>query len=266
MILTPFRYPGAKNKLLTTLRHHIDEIAKWDHFCDAFVGGGCVLLDVASRYRKMKLWVNDKDYWMSSFWKVVSRESDREMNELLLLMAKHPTLELFYKLKETPPNSDVEAAYRAVFFNRTTFSGILSSGPIGGKEQKSKYTIDCRWNYHKLHSKIWACHMLLKGRTEVDCKDFKHYYPLTNSNYPVYIDPPYYHKGDALYPERMSKEDHKYLAEVLQQRSNWILSYDDCPQIRELYSNNIILDLNTRYCINGKKQNWVNKGELLILP
>jgi DNA adenine methylase len=266
MIFSPFRYPGAKNKLLPILRQHIDEVASWEHFCDAFVGGGCVLLDVASRYPKMKLWVNDKDYWMSSFWKVVSRRDDKQMLQLLKLMEQYPTLEHFYKLKETPATDEVEAAYRAVFFNRTTFSGILTSGPIGGKDQKSQYTVDCRWNYNKLKEKILACHKLLAERTEVDCKDFKHYYPLTNSNYPTYIDPPYYHKGDALYPERMTDEDHKYLANILNGRPNWILSYDDCPEIRKLYSNNTIIDLNTRYCINGKKETWVNKGELLILP
>lgn len=266
MILTPFRYAGAKNKLLPILSPHLSKLAEWDFYCEPFVGGGSVLLDVAVRYPKIKLFINDKDYWVSSFWKVVADRNTKGLLYLLKLMEEHPTLEQFYKLREEAPNNEVEAAYRAIFFNRTTFSGILTSGPIGGKDQKSKYPIDCRWNYDKLCKKIMHCHELLVERTEVTCKDFKNCFALTASIYPAYIDPPYFVKGDMLYPETMSEQDHVDLAKILKDRPNWVLSYDDCPEIRELYKNNQIIDLAARYCINGKKDSWAHKNELIIVP
>src|SRR5262249_38928824 len=53
----------------------------------------------------------------------------------------------------------------------------------------------------------------------------------------VYIDPPYYLQGNALYKHGMSEKDHERLAELLRKlRFRWVLSYDDHTRIRELYS------------------------------
>jgi DNA adenine methylase len=264
--LTPFRYPGAKNKLLPILREHLDKImVGQDSFIDVFVGGGSVLLDVAARYPNIKLYANDKDYWVASFWKIVSGDDQAQFDALLALIATQPTLKLFNELRSTPTSDPLQSAYRAIFFNRTTFSGIFYSGPIGGKEQKSQYTVDCRYNAKKIQDKMRACRKLLLNRTTVACTDFASYDVLWNAEAPAYLDPPYYVKGDALYIEKMDSFAHEKMAALLQYRDNWVLSYDDCPEIRKLYSDNQIIDLAARYCINGKKDNWESKNELIIL-
>ena len=64
-IITPFRYPGSKNKLLPVLMEHIDStMVGQDSFTDVFVGGGSVLLEVAQKYPNIKLYANDKNYWV----------------------------------------------------------------------------------------------------------------------------------------------------------------------------------------------------------
>jgi DNA adenine methylase len=265
--ITPFRYPGSKNKLLPVLMEHLDQILMDQNtFMDVFVGGGSVLLEVARKYPKVQLYANDKDHWMYCFWKVVASDDSNKLNELFKLMAQEPTLELFYKLRNEPTNDEIECAYRAIFFNRTTFSGIFYSGPIGGKEQKSKYPIGCRYNVEKLRQKILYCHHLLVGRTQVSGLDFEEYPDFINTEYPAYLDPPYYIKGNILYLEQMTPTKHERLASILQTRKKWVLSYDDCLEIRRLYSQNKIIDLSARYCINGKKDNWESKNEFIILP
>lgn len=266
-VITPFRYPGAKNKLLPILSEHLDVILKGaSKFSDVFVGGGSVLLAVAKKYPNLQLYANDKDYWMYCFWKIVAGTDSTKLNELLDLLDTQPTLELFYKLREEQTNDEIRCAYKAIFFNRTTFSGIAYSGPIGGKDQKSKYTVDCRYNSKKLKKKILECHQLLTGRTQVDNKDFADYEFLVKTNEPAYLDPPYYVKGDALYIEKMDEFQHQQMSEILHKRSHWVLSYDDCPEVRKLYQQHQIIDLAARYCINGKKDNWESKNELIILP
>ena len=261
------RYPGSKAKLMKALMPHIDiMMLNRGEFCDAFIGGGSVLLEVADKYPKIKLYANDKDINIASFWKIISAVDTIKLWELFDLIDAKPTIEQFYKLRETPATNDVECAYRAIYFNRCCFSGIAMSGPIGGKEQKSKYTVDCRYNAGKLKKKIRACHELLIGRTEVSNIDFSLYDPLNKTDMPVYIDPPYWLKGKMLYPENMQPTEHRNLAAILNMRSNWILSYDDCPEIRNLYSKNQIIDLAASYCINGKKTSWEKKNELIILP
>ncbi len=267
MIKTPFRYPGAKNKLLPMLMDYLNPLlSNSTEFIDVFVGGGSVLLEIAEKYPKMILHANDKDYWMYCFWNIVAGNDSYKLNKLLNLIDTPPTLELFYKLREEKTTDEVESAYRAIFFNRTTFSGIFYSGPIGGKEQKSKYTVDCRYNAKKIKSKINACHNLLKDRTTVYNLDFSQLQSLINSDIVAYLDPPYYDKGDALYIEKMSHSDHQNLSNILFNRKNWVLSYDDCAEIRDFYKNSQIIDLSARYCINGKKDNWEHKNELVIMP
>jgi DNA adenine methylase len=267
MTITPFRYPGAKNKMLPILMEHLSPLLdKRPMFLDAFVGGGSVLLEVAEKYPSCLLFANDKDYLVYSFWNIVSGPDSTKFEELLELIETRPTLELFYKLRAESPTNEVEAAYRAIFFNRTTFSGIFYSGPIGGKEQKSQYTIDCRYNAKKLKTKILKCRELLQFRTAVVNVDFSDLTMLTSNDVPVYLDPPYYVKGEALYTHSMTPSEHKKLSFILNNRKNWVLSYDDCPEVRLLYANNQVLDLNVRYSINGKKDKWEHKNELVIIP
>jgi DNA adenine methylase len=266
MNITPFRYPGAKNKLLPIVTAHIDEMMiGHDKFCDAFVGGGSVLLDIAKRYPQVQLYANDKDYWVYCFWKIVASSDFNKLSELLTLLDTRPTLDLFYRLRDEQTTDEIRCAYKAIFFNRTTFSGIFKSGPIGGKEQKSAYTVDCRFNSDKLKKKITDCSKLLAGRTIVDNYDINNYSILKSTDCPTYLDPPYYIKGKALYSEYMTHNEHVALADLLCARKNWVLSYDDCPEIRDLYKTKPIVDLSVRYSINGSKTKWEHKNELIIL-
>ena len=265
--LSLFRYPGAKNKLLPIIMDNLKDLIHNDgSFVDAFIGGGSVLLEVAEKYPNIKLYANDKDYWVYSFWKVVSGKDQIAFEELLNMIAQQPTLELFYSLRNDKYEDEVRCAYKAIFFNRTTFSGIFSSGPIGGKKQNSKYTVDCRYNPKVLRSKTIHCRDLLKGRLIIDNKNFKEYLEHLDKDLPIYLDPPYYKAGNALYTEKMSDDDHFNLSVLLFNRDYWVLSYDDCLEIRELYQDHNILDLKARYCITGTKNSWKDKGELIILP
>jgi len=267
MNCSPMRYPGSKNKLLPIINEYLDKtLVNSKYFVDVFVGGGSVLLDVAKRYSKIELFANDKDYSIYSFWKIVGGTDSKKLSDLLGLMAQPVTLEHFYKLRATKTSDDIESAYRAIFFNRTCFSGIVNSGPIGGKEQKSKYTVDCRYNFKKLKDKILACNKLLSGRLTIENEDFSNCKSLLLSDSTIYLDPPYVDAGKELYPEYMKPTEHVGLAAILAATPNWVLSYDDCPEIRSLYCNNQIIDLAARYCINGKKDSWEHKNELIIIP
>ena len=262
-----FRYPGAKAKLLQYINPYIDSlINNATDFADVFVGGGSVLLDVATRYPNIILHANDKDKTIYSFWKIVAGNDINKLDTLLDLMSVQPTIELFNKLRNDPSTlTDVDLAYRGIFFNRTTFSGIAYSGPIGGKSQSGKYKVDCRYNFKKLKDRILKANKLLSGRTNVTNDDFIDFNILKNTTIPVYLDPPYFKAGDSLYLEKMNYANHKQLADLLKVRPNWILSYDSCPEIIDLYKYNKIIDLAARYCINGKKENWKNKNELIIM-
>tara|TARA_R110000868_G_scaffold75946_3_gene218776 strand:+ start:3497 stop:4306 length:810 start_codon:yes stop_codon:yes gene_type:complete len=267
MNIKPFRYPGGKGKMLPVLMKYIEKIHKNTlPFSDAFVGGGSVALEVANKYPDSYIYLNDKDYLIYSFWDVVAGKETDKLSDLIKLIDQPVTLENFYKLKEEVTSDKLRCAYKAIFLNRTTFSGILKSGPIGGKDQNSKYTVDCRYNANKLKKKIIACNKLLQGRTTVTNHDILDLFNYIDNNTTIYLDPPYVKAGKALYSEYMSEQEHIKMRDILVHKNKWILSYDDSDIIREIYSNCSIHDTSGNYSINGVKAQWSKKNELIIIP
>lgn len=54
----------------------------------------------------------------------------------------------------------------------------------------------------------------------------------------LFLDPPYFQKGQDLYLNAYEPEDHKKVADFMRTEYrdfNWIISYDDCPEIANLY-------------------------------
>jgi len=57
-----------------------------------------------------------------------------------------------------------------------------------------------------------------------------------------YLDPPYY-EAEKYYPDRFHPEDHVRLQKALSGvKGKFVLSYNDCPEIRELYKNFTIIE------------------------
>jgi DNA adenine methylase len=82
----------------------------------------------------------------------------------------------------------------------------------------------------------------------------------------VYADPPYL-VDSKLYGNRgdLHDIDHKLLASILKSRDNWVLSYNDCAEVKRLYSGFRIVDegngLSWKYGMSKSK----NSNEVLIL-
>ena len=64
----------------------------------------------------------------------------------------------------------------------------------------------------------------------------------------VYIDPPYYKNGQQLYDNFFTHEDHEILAnEIFDIKQNWVVSYDNVPEIIKLYNHHSNVDYHLRY-------------------
>jgi DNA adenine methylase len=64
----------------------------------------------------------------------------------------------------------------------------------------------------------------------------------------LYLDPPYYVRGRKLYRNFYDHADHALIANIMRHTAgNWIVSYDDTPPIRELYSWSTPIELRLRY-------------------
>jgi DNA adenine methylase len=160
------------------------------------------------------------------------------------------TVDRWQYWREAEPTDTPTRAVKALFLNRTSFSGIMQgrAGPIGGRQQKSKYKIDCRFGVTTLERRLKAVgnladsarllevwHLDWRDSLKMVPKRFSH---LAAEEILVYLDPPYVNKSDRLYPWSFDTNEHAALGEALlsnEMFGRWVLSYDDAPLVRQIY-------------------------------
>jgi DNA adenine methylase len=265
MVRSPFRYPGAKGRLLPLLDPYIAEsLAGCTAFADVFTGGGSVALHVAAKHPKLQIILNDKHPGMYRFWRAVAQASEDDFESTLeVIRTIKPSLDNFHEIKA----QFAEEPTGVVMFvlNRWSHSGMCVN-PIGGKNQSGKWTVGCRWNPSRHVVHLREIRELLRDRTQVFNLDFTELISSMAEGTSFYLDPPYYRQGPNLYAVSMLPDEHAGLAECLHSRGNWVLSYDDAPEVRVLFKDFSITTIPARYSINGKKLSWNNMHELVITP
>lgn len=240
---SPLRYPGGKNRLADFIRIVIQNTGLHDcTYIEPFAGGAGVALSLLLDNTVDTIVINDSDKAIYSFWRSVKEEPEA----LIQLIYDTPvTIDEWRKQKSIYVSSksySLEYAFATLFLNRTNRSGILNAGPIGGYAQSGAWKLDVRYDRDSLASKIQTISEN-KNRIRVYNKDIisllRNYTPQMRGNLFFYFDPPYYNKGQRLYKNFFSPSDHKRIYDVISQEitSPWIITYDDVPQIAEIYKN-----------------------------
>ena len=135
----------------------------------------------------------------------------------------------------------LDLAFATLCLNRTNRSGILTAGPIGGYAQAGEWKLDVRFNKASLIKKIEML-SAQKGNITVYNKDIisliNNYIPRFGTNTFIYFDPPYYNKGQKLYKNFLTPCDHQKIHDAIVQNVHvpWIITYDDVPEICNLYA------------------------------
>lgn len=244
------RYPGSKDKIAKAIIRHFPDQARMGglfgqdniEYVEPFVGGGAVAFKILSTLRpKHSVWLNDRDYGIACLWKSVYQSPD-ELCEKVRRFT--PSVEAFYRYREEDGRKDadvVELGFRKLALHQISFSGLgaKAGGPLGGREQSSEYNVDCRWNAIRLCREVQQRHKGLRRHrsVKITSKDFADVIGSVGPSAFIYADPPYVEKGGQLYAHSMSEADHRRLEVSLRRcRAPFVLSYDDHPLVRELYS------------------------------
>ncbi len=258
---SPLRYPGGKSKISPLVGLIIRKLNfESAIYIEPFAGGAGVAISLLLGGVVNKIVINDYDKAIYSFWRALKEES----NALIHLIENTPvTVEEWHRQKEVFINNNhkysLELGFSAFFLNRTNRSGILSAGPIGGYDQKGNYLIDARYNKAVLIEKI---RVIAKQKKNIFVynKEVRNFItqviPQYQDNALVYFDPPYYHKGKELYKNFFNAEDHRDIAECITHNvvCNWIITYDDCQQIKDIYPQYIIKQFNLNYSVANKRK------------
>lgn len=310
---TPLRYPGGKSSLYPLVTKIINERNLKIHtYIEPFAGGAGLAMKLLIKKDVSEIIINDLDPAIASFWQNILDSSDdlvSFINDVDITLPKWEEQRNIYRslrtkaLKEYSNDKQTNNIHApldyltrqerfllgcaAFFLNRTNRSGIMAGGPVGGKHQNGKYKIDARFNKSNLIKKIKQIASLshcIKSYN-YDAKQFisKIIVPLSKTQPAIltYFDPPYVDKGPELYQNSLTEQDHRLLSEMIHQcPGNWIVTYDDCDLIKNLYKDLNISDLTITYCayktkmgkeilalsegLSAKTQCNVSEGKIVI--
>lgn len=268
---TPLRYPGGKSRL----SRYIDLLLtlnglRGGTYVEPFAGGAGAAINLLRRGSVEYIHLNDVDPRVAAFWSAVLYEPDllcRLISEVSLTIHEWDKQRLV--LTEPKNRSNLEIAFATLFMNRTNRSGILNGGMIGGRSQNGDWRLDARFNRNTLIRKITAIAALSERITiyNLDAGDFlRRVVCNLGAKTLVYLDPPYYKKGQELYENHYVHEDHEKLASTLFESASysWFASYDNTPQIRSIYEGYRALPYNLSYSagkpITGKEILFFNSS------
>jgi DNA adenine methylase len=237
---SPLRYPGGKGKLanfvkLLLLRNGF--VGR--EYVEPYAGGASVALSLLYEEYASHIHINDLNTSIFTFWRVALDQPDLLCERIRDVSVTVDEWQRQRAVQEDLDATDVDRAFSTLFLNRTTRSGILTGGVIGGLDQQGPWKIDARFSREDLVRRIQkiARH---RSRITLTNLDAAHYLrdrlPELDEAF-VYLDPPYFVKGGELYQNSYSPTDHATIAELVCRLSiPWIVSYDAVPDIDALYS------------------------------
>lgn len=243
--LSPLRYPGGKGRLADFFKQVLKDNRLLDGvYVEPYAGGAAVALSLLFDEYVSRIIINDKDRSIYAFWHSVLHHTE----QLCQLIEETPvTLETRLEQKarqqrENKENEDLLAlGFSTLFLNRVNRSGIIKGGVIGGNDQTGNYKIDARYNKADLIERIERI-ASYSDRISLYNEDAITLLGLLKGQLPseksiIYLDPPYYKKGQGLYMNYYRKSDHQQIRDAIAAEKDvrWIVSYDNAEPIKELY-------------------------------
>ncbi|MDQ3691342.1 MAG: DNA adenine methylase [Chloroflexota bacterium] len=238
---SPLRYPGGKRKLSNFLALLFRTNRLLDgEYAEVYAGGSAVALTLLYGEYTRKVHINDLDRGVYAFW-IAARDQTDSLCQLIgdarLDVTEWERQRAVQFAAEPDP---LDLALSTFYLNRTNRSGIITGGIIGGKNQTGDWKIDARFNRRDLIRRIerigrWS------SRIEIYNLDgavfLQTIAPKLAAKSLVYLDPPYYVKGqEKLYASYYGPDDHTEVAGLVRGLTvPWVVSYDDHADVRALY-------------------------------
>ena len=260
MIRSPLQYPGSKRNAISKLLPLIQEnVGITETLLSPFIGGGS--LELAMAETGIHVIGCDFDVNLVNLWQQLHQNYGLLLAEVLdhrMYIANH-TRETSIQFLEVIKNRVKE--------NRLRQDGdrILSAGEYYAAARCSFYgsVVKSGWRLQLL------CRypMTLPQISHLSMSFEALSYEQSLSKYPTlpcYADPPYYGIGEKPYLIDGQSFDHVSLRNHLASRAAfWIASYNDCPEIRDLYAEFNIYGIEWNYQM-GKKRGGSLSNEILI--
>lgn len=253
---SPLRYPGGKTRAIKILNSYVQKFfPERKTMISPFLGGGSFELFLCSN--GYKIYANDLFKPLYIFWKILQCNPEILKNRIKELMPVSKEDFVKFRKEITELSDELEIASYYYIINRCSFSGATFCGGFSSEastkrlNESSLKTVE---SYKDLENKLIL--------SNTDCIDFIKENSENKESF-LYLDPPYYistyiYGRDGDLHENF---DHVKLRDELMTRSDWILSYNDCEYIRELYKGCKIFKEKWSYGMNAKK----DSSEIIIM-
>ena len=261
MIKSPLRYPSGKSRAVKIIAPLVPD---YDEFREPFLGGGSLFVHFKQIYPNKKYWVNDIYANLYHFWSQAQQNPDKLINHIQHWRDETENgKDLHRFLLDNIDNfDDIKKAAAFFVINRISFSGVSESGGFSNGAFNKRFT----------QSSIERVKLLstILDNTRITNLDYQELVEAKGENVFIFLDPPYYSTSkSALYGKNGKFHkifDHVRFAEILKTVShNWLITYDDCEFIKDLFSFAYIYEWSLSYGMRNVGDNGnQNANELFI--
>ena len=251
--ISPLRYPGGKTRACKYLDQILEEnynIKEFDNIISPFFGGGSFEFFLQNKYN-INIIANDKFIPLYNFWNTC-KFNKNELCQKLYFDINKINKNTFFKFRNIILNEKniLNSAYMYFIINRCSFSGATLSGGYSSESSNKRFTKSSIDRINKLNLTNFTIN-------NYDFEDFLDKYD-SYKNF-IFLDPPYFleKKKSILYGNNGDLHenfDHDRLFSVLYNKKNWIMTYNNCDYITNLYKDFTILETSWSYCMNKSKK------------
>jgi DNA adenine methylase len=236
---SPLRYPGGKGKVANYIKLvMLENGLVGSHYVEPYAGGASVALSLLFEEYASHVHINDLNKSVHAFWSAVLNQTDELCERIETTRVSVSEWRRQKAVQDLPDPEELDLAFSTFFLNRTSRSGIIGGGMIGGHKQTGTWKLDARYNRTELVRRIRKIARFRSRITlsRIDAAQYlRNELPAIDGAF-VYLDPPYYHKGPGLYENFYEHEDHAEIAKITRSlTAPWIVSYDAVPAIEALY-------------------------------
>lgn len=239
---SPFRYAGGKFYARKLILEYVPP--NHSHYVEPFAGGASIFF---AKPKAENSWLNDVDEELVNCFTII-RDNPEGLIKGLDGEGASKERHSYFK-NEFQAHTNLERAIRWFYLNRTSYSGIMNMQ-------------NCYWGYgdkYSMRPENWPRNILQSSKklqnVRITSFDFERVIIEVPDGAFLFIDPPYFNADqEKFYTHAFLHGEHIRLCEVLKNNSyrfKFLLTYDDSPDIRELYSwSNGIVAKEWNYTIN----------------
>lgn len=223
-------------------------------YCEVFAGAAWMLFKKDESSVEI---INDINKDLTTLYLVVKYHLEEFIRSFKWMLVSRDE---FNHIKQEHPDTltDIQRAVRFYYLLRAGYGGRVNNSTFSVSHTKAS-----NLNLLRIEEELSAAHLRL-SRVYVENMPYDKLIPRHDGpDTFFYLDPPYFNCEDDYGKGIFSRDDFSRLRDILQGISGkFIMSINDTPEIREIFSPFRIQPVETNYSVGGKSQ---KAAELLVM-